>query len=88
MKHLNILTELKVPQASSLNETNELQTTGLKSFSMEKKASRDACGTLKSIEKLYRTLSDTKHPVPIAMEKMKTVLAVRIIEGLPAFSKK
>ena len=36
------------------------------------------------IVKVYKELSDPKHPVSIAMEKMKTVPEVRIIEGLPA----
>ena len=36
------------------------------------------------IEKVYKELSDPKHPVSTAMEKQKTVLEVRIIEGLPA----
>jgi hypothetical protein len=35
------------------------------------------------IEKIYKELSDPKHPVSIAMEKQKTVPEVRIIEGLP-----
>lgn len=34
------------------------------------------------IEKVYRELSDPSHPVSIAMEKMKTIPEVRIIEGL------
>ena len=37
---------------------------------------------LQTIEKVYKELSDPKHPVPIAMEKMKIVPEVRIIEGL------
>jgi len=37
---------------------------------------------LKTIEKVYKELSDLKHPVSIAMEKQKTVPEVRIIEGL------
>jgi hypothetical protein len=37
---------------------------------------------LATIEKVYKELSDPKHPVSIAMEKMKTVPEVRIIEGL------
>jgi len=36
------------------------------------------------IEKVYKELSDPKHPVSIAMEKQKAVPEVRIIEGLPA----
>ena len=38
------------------------------------------------IEKVYKELSDPKHPVSIAMEKQKTVPEVRIIEGLSAQS--
>lgn len=38
------------------------------------------------IEKVYKELSDPKHPVSIAMEWQKTVKEVRIIEGLPALS--
>lgn len=34
------------------------------------------------IEKVYKELSDPKHPVSIAMENMKSVPEVRIIEGL------
>ena len=34
------------------------------------------------IEKVYKELSDPKHPVSMAMEKQKTVPEVRIIEGL------
>jgi hypothetical protein len=41
---------------------------------------------LEVIEKVYKELSDPKHPVSIAMEKQKTVPEVRIIEGLPALS--
>lgn len=37
---------------------------------------------LQTIDKVYQELSDPKHPVSIAMEKMKTVPEVRIIEGL------
>jgi len=37
---------------------------------------------LVSIDKVYKVLSDPKHPVSVAMEKMKTVPEVRIIEGL------
>jgi len=37
---------------------------------------------MKTIDKLYKELSDTKHPFSIAMGKMKTVPEVRIIEGL------
>jgi adenine-specific DNA-methyltransferase len=37
---------------------------------------------LKTIEKVYKELSNPSHPVSIAMEKMKTVPEVRIIEGL------
>jgi len=37
---------------------------------------------LKTIEKVYKELSDPAHPVSIAMEKMKNVSEVRIIEGL------
>lgn len=33
-------------------------------------------------EKVYKELSDPRHPVSVAMEKMKTVPEVRIIEGL------
>jgi len=35
-----------------------------------------------TIEKVYKELSDPAHPVSVAMEKMKTVPEVRIIEGL------
>jgi adenine-specific DNA-methyltransferase len=41
---------------------------------------------LKTIEEVYKELSDPKHPVSIAMEKQKTVPEVRIIEGLPTLS--
>lgn len=34
------------------------------------------------IQKVYREISNPSHPVAIAMEKMKTVPEVRIIEGL------
>lgn len=37
---------------------------------------------LETIEKVYKELSDPAHPVSIAMEKIKTVPEVRIIEGL------
>lgn len=37
---------------------------------------------MKAIEKVYKELSDPKHPVAIAMERQKTVKEVRIIEGL------
>jgi transcription antitermination factor NusG len=37
---------------------------------------------LQTIEKVYKELSDPAHPVSVAMEKMKTVPEVRIIEGL------
>ena len=37
---------------------------------------------LATIEKVYKELSDPAHPVSLAMEKMKTVPEVRIIEGL------
>jgi len=37
---------------------------------------------LQTIEKMYKELSDPAHPVSVAMEKMKTVPEVRIIEGL------
>jgi len=37
---------------------------------------------MKVIEKVYKELSDAKHLVSIAKEKMKTVPEVRIIEGL------
>jgi adenine-specific DNA-methyltransferase len=33
------------------------------------------------IEKAYKELSDLKHPVSIAMEKMKTIPEIKIIEG-------
>ncbi|MFA4909974.1 MAG: hypothetical protein WC649_02835 [Desulfobacteria bacterium] len=38
-----------------------------------------------TIEKVYRELSDPGHPVSMAMEKMKTVPEVRIIEGLDEY---
>jgi len=41
---------------------------------------------LEVIEKVYKEISDPKHPVYIAMEKQKTVPEVRIIEGLPTLS--
>lgn len=41
---------------------------------------------LEFIDKVYKELSDPKHPVSIAMEKQKNVPEVRIIEGLPALS--
>jgi len=34
------------------------------------------------IEKVYKELSDQKHPVSVAVERMKKVPEVRIIEGL------
>ena len=37
---------------------------------------------LQTIDKIYRELSNPSHPIAIAMEKMKTVPEVRIIEGL------
>jgi len=37
---------------------------------------------LEVIEKVYKEISDPKHPVSIAMEKMKEIPEVRIIEGL------
>jgi len=37
---------------------------------------------MKTIEKVYKELSDPTHPVSTAMEKQKTVPEVRIIEGL------
>ena len=37
---------------------------------------------LKTIEKIYKELSDPAHPVSIAMGKMKTVPEMRVIEGL------
>jgi hypothetical protein len=40
----------------------------------------------KIIDKVYKELSDPKHPVSITMEKQKTVPEVRIIEGLPALN--
>ena len=33
------------------------------------------------IEKVYKELSDPKHPVAIAMEKMQEIPEVKIIEG-------
>ena len=36
----------------------------------------------KIIDKVYKELSDPNHPVLIAMEKMKEIPEVRIIEGL------
>ncbi len=36
---------------------------------------------LKTIEKVYKELSDPKHPVSIAMQKMQEVEEVKIIEG-------
>jgi len=41
---------------------------------------------LEIIEKVYKELSDPKHPASIAMEKQKMVPEVRIIEGLPALN--
>jgi hypothetical protein len=38
---------------------------------------------LNNSEKVYQELSDSAHPVAIAMERQKTVPEVRIIEGLP-----
>jgi len=46
---------------------------------------KDVCPDEKKlavIAKVYRELSDPKHPVSIAMKKQKTVPEVRIIEGL------
>ncbi|MEN6624002.1 MAG: hypothetical protein ABFD50_20955 [Smithella sp.] len=37
---------------------------------------------LKVVEKIYKELSDPRHPVSIAMAKQKTIPEVRIIEGL------
>ncbi len=37
---------------------------------------------LKTIEYVYKELSDPKHPVSLALEKMKDIPEVRIIEGL------
>ena len=37
---------------------------------------------LATTEKVYKELSDPAHPVSIAIEKMKTVPEIRIIEGL------
>lgn len=37
---------------------------------------------LQTIEKVYKELSNPAHPVSVAMEKVKTVPEVRIIEGL------
>lgn len=36
---------------------------------------------LKTIEKIYAALSDLKHPVSIALQKMQEVEEVKIIEG-------
>jgi len=36
---------------------------------------------LQTIEKVYKELSDSKHPVSIAMEKMQEVEEVKIIEN-------
>ena len=36
---------------------------------------------LKTIEKVYKELSDPNHPVSIAMFKMDNIEEVRIIEG-------
>lgn len=36
---------------------------------------------LKTIEKVYKELSNPNHPVSIAMEKMQEIEEVRIIEG-------
>jgi hypothetical protein len=36
---------------------------------------------LKLIEEVYKELSDSKHPVNIAMQKMQEVEEVKIIEG-------
>ena len=33
------------------------------------------------IEKIYKELSDPKHPVSVAMFKMDTIKEIRIIEG-------
>ena len=41
---------------------------------------------LEVIDKVYKELSDPKHPVSIAMEKQKLVPEIRIIEGLPALN--
>ena len=41
---------------------------------------------LKTIEEVYKKLSDPNRPISIAMEKQKTVPEVRIIEGLPTLS--
>jgi hypothetical protein len=40
---------------------------------------------LQTIEKVYQELSDSGHPVSMAMENMKTVPEVRIIEGLDEY---
>lgn len=36
---------------------------------------------LKTIEKVYKELSDPKHPVSVALQKMQEVEEVKIIEG-------
>lgn len=37
---------------------------------------------IKTIQSVYEELSDSTHPISITMEKMKTIPAIRIIEGL------
>jgi len=37
---------------------------------------------LEVIEKVYKKLSDEKHPVSVAMARQKTIPEIRIIEGL------
>ncbi|MDP2854868.1 MAG: hypothetical protein Q8O28_11570 [Smithellaceae bacterium] len=37
---------------------------------------------LEVIEKVYKELSDPRHPISIAMARQKTIPEVRIIEGL------
>ena len=37
--------------------------------------------TLKTIEKVYKELSDTSHPVSVAMAKMQEIEEIKLIEG-------
>ena len=69
--------EIKAADAEVLKHSSNLPEL-IDDWSNEKK--------LEVIEKVYKEISDPKHPVSIAMEKQKTVPEVRIIEGLPTLN--
>jgi len=71
--NLYLLNDFISKNCEILNHLNQLPTFD-NNFSTDEK--------LHSIEKVYKSLSDPAHPVSIAMEKMKTIPEVRIIEGL------